>query len=157
MGTAVIHLEVRATPKKNSLKSQKQSLEHKYERNWIICTMTLFLWPFEVVEVIFSKWHFDCSNTLDLIKTSFLKVVPIFHCLNILFWPFTVHINCLSDLKHFANSRPSALNFQKFFSVDYKNIFSHRPRNTFQNKILFLVNSAKSNLKQILCVQPPNC
>ena len=35
-------------------------------------------------------------------------------CYQKLFWPFTVWINCSSDLKNFANSRPSASNFKSF-------------------------------------------
>ena len=31
-----------------------------------------------------------------------------------MFWPFTVWINCSSDLKNIANSRPSASNFKSF-------------------------------------------
>ena len=47
-----------------------------------------------------------------------------------MFWPFTVWINCSSDLKSFANSRPSASNFKSF---------SHRSssQNNFGNKIQF--------------------
>ena len=41
-----------------------------------------------------------------------------------MFWPFTVWINCSSDLKKFENSCPSASKFQKFFSIT-KTIFSH--------------------------------
>ena len=35
-------------------------------------------------------------------------------CYQKLFWPFTVWINCSSDLKNFANSQPSASNFKSF-------------------------------------------
>ena len=45
-------------------------------------------------------------------------------CYQKLFWPFTVWINCCSDLKNFANSRPSASNF-KSFSRSLEQIFSH--------------------------------
>ena len=48
-----------------------------------------------------------------------------------LFWPFTVWINCSSDLKNFANSR---LEFQKFFS-NTRTIFSTVSQYNFDNKI----------------------
>ena len=35
-------------------------------------------------------------------------------CYQKLFWPFTVWINCSSDLKNFVNSWPSAWNFKSF-------------------------------------------
>ena len=40
-------------------------------------------------------------------------------CYQKMFWPFTVWINCSSDLKSFANSCPSASNF-KIFSQSVK-------------------------------------
>ena len=46
-------------------------------------------------------------------------------CYQKLFWPFTAWINCSSDLKNFANSRPSASNFKsicqslEYFSSQY--------------------------------------
>ena len=33
---------------------------------------------------------------------------------NCMYWPFIVQINCSSDLKNFALSGPSALNFKSF-------------------------------------------
>ena len=54
-----------------------------------------------------------------------------------LFWPFTVWINCSSDLKNFANSRPSALNF-KTFSQSLEQFFLTVCQNNFGNKIQFL-------------------
>ena len=42
------------------------------------------------------------------------KQVKKAFCYQKLFWPFTVWINCSSDLKIFANSRPSATNFKSF-------------------------------------------
>ena len=59
-----------------------------------------------------------------------------------LFWPFTVWINCSSDLKKFANSWPSPLNF-KSFSWSIKQFFLTVGRNNFCNKILFLFFQAK--------------
>ena len=57
-------------------------------------------------------------------------------CYQELFWPFTVWINCSSDLKYFANSRPSASNF-KHFSRSLKHFFLTVGQNTFGNKIPF--------------------
>ena len=42
-----------------------------------------------------------------------------------LFWPFTVRTNCSSDLKTFANSRPSASNFNFFFSA-LNSVYYHK-------------------------------
>ena len=50
------------------------------------------------------------------------------------FWPITVVINCSSDLKHFANSRPSASNF-KSFSWSLEQFFLTVGQNNFGNKI----------------------
>ena len=49
-----------------------------------------------------------------------------------LFWPFTVQINCSSDLKNFAISRPSDSNFESFSSFS-KTFFCSQ--NIFWNKI----------------------
>ena len=54
-----------------------------------------------------------------------------------MFWPFTVRINCSSDLKNFANSRPSASNF-KSFSQSQEQFFLTVGQNNFGNKIPFL-------------------
>ena len=51
-----------------------------------------------------------------------------------LFWPFTVWINCSSDLKNFANSRSSASNF-KSFSRTQEQFFLTVGQNNFGNKI----------------------
>ena len=58
-------------------------------------------------------------------------------CYQKLFWPFTVWINCSSDLKDLANSRPSALNF-KSFSCSLEQFFLTVDKNNFDNKIPFL-------------------
>ena len=54
-----------------------------------------------------------------------------------MFWPFTVRINCSSDLKFFANSRPSASNF-KSFSRTLEQFFLTVGQNNFDNKIPYL-------------------
>ena len=67
-------------------------------------------------------------------------------CYQKLFWPFTVWINCSSDLKIFANSRPSASNF-KSFSRSLEHFFSYRRSEQFwkqntktQPRVLLLSN-----------------
>ena len=59
-------------------------------------------------------------------------------CYQKLFWPFTVWINCSSDLKRFANSRHSALNFKKK-SRSLEQFFLTVCQNNFGNKILFWI------------------
>ena len=58
-------------------------------------------------------------------------------CYQKLFWPFTVWINCSSDLKNFANSRPSTSNF-KSFSRSLEQFFLTVGQNNFGNKTPFL-------------------
>ena len=69
-------------------------------------------------------------------KTSRNKPKKVF-CYQKLFWPFTVRTNCSSDLKIFANSRPSASNF-KSFSWSLEHFFLTVGQNNFGNKISFL-------------------
>ena len=61
-------------------------------------------------------------------------------CYQKLFWPFTVWINCSSDLKNYANSWPSASNF-KSFSRSLEQFFLTVGQNNFGNKIpnLFII------------------
>ena len=54
-----------------------------------------------------------------------------------MFWPFTVWINCSSDLKNFANSWLSASNF-KSFSRPLEQFFFTVGQNNFDNKIPLL-------------------
>ena len=58
-------------------------------------------------------------------------------CYQKLFWPFTVWINFSSDLKSFANSRPSASN-SKSVSQSLEQFFLTVGQNKFGNKIPFL-------------------
>jgi hypothetical protein len=59
-------------------------------------------------------------------------------CYQKLFRPFTVWINCSSDLKIFANSRPSASNF-KSFSRSLEHFFLIVGQNNFGNKIPYIL------------------
>ena len=70
----------------------------------------------------------DLRNIQEQVKKAF--------CYQKLSWPFTVWINCLSDLKKFANSRPSASNFQSF-SWSLEQFFLTVGQNNFANKIPF--------------------
>ena len=71
---------------------------------------------------IFFNLNYNCSNLLDL--RNLWEQVKKAVCYQKLFCPFTVWINCFSDLKNFANSWPSASNFKRIFSIT-KTIFSH--------------------------------
>ena len=55
-------------------------------------------------------------------------------CYQKLFWPFTVWINCSSDLKNFASFQPSASNFTSF-SWSLEQFFLTVGQNNFGNKI----------------------
>ena len=80
----------------------------------------------------------NCSNLLDL--RNLQEQVKKAFCYQKLFWPFTVWMNCSSDLKNFANSWPSALNF-KSFSRSLQQLFLTVGQNNFGNKMPFLNNS----------------
>ena len=67
-------------------------------------------------------------------------------CHQKLFWPFTVWINCSSDLKNFANSRPSASNF-KSFSWSLEQFFLTVGQNNFGNKIPLMNSPINSEIK----------
>ena len=57
-------------------------------------------------------------------------------CYQKLFWPFSVWINCSSDLKILENCRPSASNF-KSFSRSLEHFFQTVGQNNFGNEIHF--------------------
>ena len=65
-----------------------------------------------------------------------------------MFWPLTVWKNCSSDLKSFANSRPSASNF-KSFSQSLEQFFLTVGQNNFGNKIPFLQFFCQNFILQI--------
>ena len=77
----------------------------------------------------------NCSNLLDL-RNLQEQVKKAFYYQK-LFRPFTVWINCSSDLKFFSNSWPSASNF-KSFSRSLEQFFLTVGQNNFGNKIPFL-------------------
>ena len=80
----------------------------------------------------FSNLNSDCSNLFDMRKLQEQDKKAF--CYQKLFWPFTVWINCSSDLKKFENSRPSASNF-KSFSQSLNQFFLTVGQNNFGNKI----------------------
>jgi len=80
----------------------------------------------------FSNLTFNCSNLLDL-RNLKEQVKKAFRYQK-LFWPFTVWINCSSDIKNFENSRLSASNF-KSFSRSLEQFFLTVGQNNFCNKI----------------------
>ena len=86
------------------------------------------------IPIIFSNFDFNCYN-LSSLKNLQEQVKKAF-CYQELFWPFTVWINCSSDLKNFENSLPSASNF-KSFSQSLEQFFLTVGQNNFGNKIPF--------------------
>ena len=87
------------------------------------------------IPIIFSNFDFNCSNLSSL--RNLQEQVKKAFCYQELFWPFTVWINCSSDLKNFENSRPSASNF-KSFSWSLEQFFLTGGQNNFGNKIPYL-------------------
>ena len=82
---------------------------------------------------MFPIWiTYNCSNLLGV--RNLQEQVNKAFCYQKLFWPFTVWINCSSDLKNFANSRPSTSNF-KSFSRSLEQFFLTVGQNYFGNKI----------------------
>ena len=71
-----------------------------------------------------------------------------------------MQINCYRDLKHFANSRPSLLEFQTKFSI-IKYIFSHSKseqfwkQNTIASVILAEKTAARGARGSLVC-RPPD-
>ena len=64
------------------------------------------------IPIIFSDLNSNCSNSLDM--RNLQEQDKKAFCYQKLFWPFTFWLNCSSDLKLFANSQPSDLNFKSF-------------------------------------------
>ena len=88
--------------------------------------------------------NYNCSSVLDL--RNLQEQVKKAFCYQKLFWPFTVWINCSSDLKNFANSRPSCSNF-KSFSRSLEQFFLTVGQNNFGNKIPFLCGKKRKLLQ----------
>ena len=86
------------------------------------------------IPIFFSNLNFNCSN-LSSLRNLQGQVKKAF-CYQKLFWPFTVWINCSSDLKNFANSQPSASNF-KSCSLSLEHFFSQLIRTILATKYHF--------------------
>ena len=61
----------------------------------------------------FSCMFLNPNNSNLSYLRNFQEQVKKGFCYQKLFWPFTVCTNCIGDLKFFADSWPSALNFKK--------------------------------------------
>ena len=82
-------------------------------------------------------------------------------CYQKLFWPFTVWINCSSDLNFFFNSRPSASNF-KSFSQSLEQFFLKVGQNNFGNKFYFFfqmigTREIKPNFHRVFLISVEKC
>ena len=85
-------------------------------------------------QYFFFNLNYNISNFLDL--RNIQEQVKKAFCYHRLFWPFTVWINCSSDLNTFENSQPSVLNFQRF-SRSLRHFFLTVGQNNFGNKVPF--------------------
>ena len=90
------------------------------------------------IPIIFSNLNYSCPIFWDL--RNLQEQVKKAFCYQKLLWPFTVWINCSSDLKIFENSRPSASNF-KSFSQSLEQFFLTVGQNNFGNKIPFIAQN----------------
>jgi hypothetical protein len=87
--------------------------------------------------------NYNCSNLWDM--RNLQEQVKKAFCYQKLFWPFTAWTNCSSDLKIFANSRPSASNF-KSFSRSLEQFFLTLGQNNFGNKIPKMQHIVKESI-----------
>jgi hypothetical protein len=94
-----------------------------------------FCYFFYKSQYFFSNLNSNCSNLLDL--RNLQEQVKKSYCYQKLFWPFTVWINFSSNLKNFANSRPSALNFKSFSQPVEQFFLTVVGKNNLNNKIPF--------------------
>ena len=89
--------------------------------------------------IIFSNLNYNCSNLLDMRKLQ--EQLKKAFCYQTLFWPFTVWINCSSDLKIFVNSQPSAVNSKSFSQSQEQFIQTVKGQNNFLKQNAFLTFS----------------
>ena len=101
--------------------------------------------------IFFSILDYNCSDLLD-IRNLHEQVKKAF-CYQKLFWPFSVWINCSSDLKIISNSPPSSSNF-KSFSRSREQFFLAIGKNNFGNKITFLMANLDNYCNKILQMKP---
>ena len=69
---------------------------------------------FFLIPIFFSNLNYNCYNLLVL--RNLQEQVEKAFCIQKLYCPLTIWINCSSDLKNFANSMPAS-NFKSFFSI----------------------------------------
>ena len=103
--------------------------------------------------MIFFNLNYYCSIFWDL-----RNLQEQAFCHQKLFWPFTVRINCSSDLKKFENSRLSASNF-KSLSRSLEQFFLTVHQSNFGKKYHFFFSFLfKCNeLAQALLLKNLNC
>ena len=87
-----------------------------------------------------SQWFFPIWILIVLVKYMHMRnlqqQVKKAFCYQKLFCPFTVWINCFSDLNHFENSWPAASKFKRF-SRKLEHFFVTVGQNNFGNRIPF--------------------
>ena len=120
------------THNKKQTKSRKQCVKKHVSNVWTEKKPFLTFPAYFLIPIIFYNLKSNCPNFLDL--RNLQEQVKKAFCYQKLFWPFTVWINCSSDLKNFENSRPSASNF-KSFSWSLEQFFLTAGHNNFGNKI----------------------
>ena len=126
--------------------NQKNRIKHKGN----IWKFNFLTFPADfLIPIIFSNLNYNCSNFFYV--RNLQEQVKKAFCYQKLFWPFTVWINCSSDLKNFANSRPSASNFKSFFR-SLEQFFLTVGQNNFGNKIPFLLCTYILNCNLQLCM-----
>ena len=88
--------------------------------------------------IIFSNLNYNCSNLSNM--RNLQEQVKKAFCYQKLFWPFTIWINCSSDLKIFANFKSFSRSPEHFF-------LTVAGQNNFGNKIPFLLPHSSKNIR----------
>ena len=110
---------------------------------WVFLSFHWVFWPNEMTKRPIDEKQFLGPQERPRRQKAF--------CYQKLFWPFTVWINCSSDLKIFANSQPSASNFTSF-SQSLDQFFLTVGQNNVGNKIpvIVVVQKLKCDCKNFL-------
>ena len=104
----------------------------KYKWAWLITfksISTIFTTNFLDEEI----WTFSNFSCMFLNPRNLQEQVKKAFCYQKLFWPFTVWVNCSSDLKSFANSGPTVSNLETF-SQSIEHFFSQEVRSILVTK-----------------------
>ena len=88
--------------------------------------------------ITFSNLNYNCSNLSNM--RNLQEQVKKAFCYQKLFWPFTIWINCSSDLKIFANFKSFSRSPEHFF-------LTVAGQNNFGNKIPFLLPHSSKNIR----------